>query len=349
MIYFEQRLVEVVPTSENSEYLKPSISHPFLRFNFLATAIFMVLLYGCGESNQAKKETPQQKNAHLVKMNPEDLSYEQLYDRALTLWDVPYEERKCATRYGKAHILVSGPEDAPPLVLLHGMNASSSMWYPNIGKFSKNHRVYAIDFLMEVNKSEMKGEMKDISEAIDWYNEVFDCLGLQQFEIVGASRGGWLATKIALEAPERIKKLVLLSPAQALIWTPPGLKLFENAMYHLNPEKEDLRDVLQTLSNDVDQIDQLYIDQYYRATTMEGKGGGIIDMTPFTNDDLAALSMPVLLLVGDNDFINNERSTKRAGKHIPNVKTEILKNSGHFLSIDRKKAVNRMVVDFLRE
>lgn len=296
-------------------------------------------------ANQLKEH----KYAYLLDKNPDSLNYTQLYNRALNLWKVDFEEVDCKTQYGNAHVIITGPEDAPPLVLLHGMNASSTMWYPNIEALSKNHRVYAIDFLLEVNKSAMHGEVAGTPAIVKWYDEVFNCLGLAEFSMVGASRGGWLAAQIAMENPERIKRLVLLSPAQALMWIPPSRKMLTNIMYTMRPEREDLRESLQALSQNVDKISQLYIDQYYRATTQAEVSSSLIEMTPFDDDELAKLTMPVLLLIGDDDFINDESSIEQAQENIPNVTAATIKNAGHFLSIDQDTEVNSRVVGFLNE
>ncbi len=316
---------------------------------FVLLPLFVLLISCQGSTDTAKeKNVLKHKYAYLLNKNPDSLNYTQLYNRALNLWELPFEEVDCPTQYGNAHVIITGPKDAPPLVLLHGMNASSTMWYANIEALSENHRVYCIDFLLEVNKSAMKGDIAGTPAVMKWYDEVFTCLGLEEFSMVGASRGGWLATKIAIENPKRVNRLVLLSPAQALIWIPPSRKMLTNIMYTMRPEREDLRKSLEALSHDVDNISQLYIDQYYKATTQAEVSISLLEMTPFDDDALATLSMPVMLLIGDNDFINNENSIEHARENIPDVKTAIIKNAGHFLSIDQAVEVNSMVVDFLK-
>jgi pimeloyl-ACP methyl ester carboxylesterase len=57
--------------------------------------------------------------------------------------------------------------------------------------------------------------------------------------------------------------------------------------------------------------------------------------------------MPVLLLIGDNDIINNQNSIERAKKNMKNVETAIIKDAGHFLSIDQSEIVNKKILDFL--
>ena len=47
-----------------------------------------------------------------------EAAYLAAYDAAMKLWPVPYEEMDIPTRFGMTHVVVSGPKDAPPLVLL---------------------------------------------------------------------------------------------------------------------------------------------------------------------------------------------------------------------------------------
>lgn len=67
------------------------------------------------------------------------------YDTALKLWPVHGGERFVNTPYGLTHVLSCGSPDGFPLVLLHAGQASSTMWFPNIGALSKEFHVFALD------------------------------------------------------------------------------------------------------------------------------------------------------------------------------------------------------------
>lgn len=269
------------------------------------------------------------------------------YDKALSLWGVPFEEKDFKTKYGKAHVIVCGPDSAEPLVLLHGMNGSSTMWYPNIKALSAKYRLYAIDFILEPGKSLCESEMSETSQIVSWYYEILDHLMLKKFSLLGASRGGWIATNIALKDPARVNKMILLSPAQTFIWIRPGFKAFNNIAYTLSPKRRKLRNVLETMTNNVDNINQLYLNQYYIATENASINKCFIQMRPFSDKQLESLNMPVLVLIGDNDIINNKRSLKRAKKHIKHSEVGTIENAGHFLSIDKSDLVNQMMIDFM--
>ena len=275
------------------------------------------------------------------------LTYEEAYDKALTLFKIPFTEQQVKTRFGNAHVIVSGPQNGEPLVLLHGMNASSTMWYPNIKSYSEHYRVYAIDYFLEPGKSQYIGETSNTKEIIDWYFEIFDQLHLKKFNLIGASRGGWLSVNIALRAKSRINKLVLLSPAQTFGIIKPGLDIFSNVGYSISPKRKNLRDILETMSSNVDGMSQIFINQYYLATKKASLDANVIKMQPFFGKELKSLNMPILLLIGDNDIINGELNLNRAKRLCPNIQAEIISNAGHFLSMDQSVIVDNKVLDFL--
>ena len=74
----------------------------------------------------------------------------------------------------------------------------------------------------------------------------------------------------------------------------------------------------------------------------------ILQMQPFSDEELKMITIPVLVLIGDHDVINSEKSLLRANEFLSNDKTEIIKNAGHFLSMDQSKDVNEIIVDFLK-
>jgi pimeloyl-ACP methyl ester carboxylesterase len=59
-----------------------------------------------------------------------------------------------------------------------------------------------------------------VAALADRYLQVLDALGLDRLDLVGTSLGGWPAAEIALRAPERVARLVLVDPAGLRPQTP---------------------------------------------------------------------------------------------------------------------------------
>lgn len=110
------------------------------------------------------------------------------YDAALKLWPVPYDEMDISTRFGTTHVVVSGPKDAPPLVLLHGYMATSVMWAPNIIDFSRDYRVYAIDTMGQPSKSFPGDPIRDAADYAMWLTATLDGLHLDRVSLNSANR-----------------------------------------------------------------------------------------------------------------------------------------------------------------
>jgi len=238
--------------------------------------------------------------------------------------------------------------DAPPVVLLHRLNASSTMWYPNIKPIAEYYRVYAIDDLTEPGKSQMYITVKNMDDLMNWYGQIFDLLNLEDFSLIGASKGGWLATFIALEDRYKIRSIILLSPAQTFTWISRGPEILTNLNYILAPRRKNLRNVIETMSTNVDQIDTTFLEQYYYGLQNAGINNITRIMKPYSKKQLGKLTMPIMLLIGDQDIINKEKAVKKAREIIPQTESEIIENAGHFLSVDQSEVINSKIIDFLK-
>lgn len=123
------------------------------------------------------------------------------------------ESRVLSTSFGDTHLLVGGPVDGPPLVLLHGALATSAHVLAELGVLLERFRVYGVDVIgQSVKSAGVRLPVKDDSYG-RWLREVFDGLGLPRAHLVGISWGGFVAQRFAALAPERIDRLVLLVPA----------------------------------------------------------------------------------------------------------------------------------------
>ncbi len=313
-------------------------------FKILAIAVVLVFFASCEKEYMKYTQKPE----YITNPKPEFQAYFKAYDEALSLWDIDYDELYIPTSYGTAHVIVSGPNNGEPLILLHGMNASSTMWYPNAKALTEDYRVFAIDLIIEPGKSFKTVEFEEVENITAWYGEIFKALKLESYHLVGASRGGWIAVNLALHNQKKIKSMVLLSPAQTFIWIRPSANLLKNIVNLLSSPEKQVSRSLETLSSNVGNIDKKYLDQYFIATQKDSINKFMMKMMPFSKKDFQSLRMPVLVLIGDDDMINNEKTIRLAQKTISKGKGEIIHNAGHFLSMDQAEIVNKKMIDFLK-
>lgn len=138
------------------------------------------------------------------------------YDTTLSHWNVPHQALEVATSFGMTHINVAGSPDLPPLILIHGAQISSPVWYPNMDPLSRHFRIYAPDVVDQMGRSVPTRELKTPQDCSGWLTEVLDVLNLERVSIIGHSQGGWQALNMAITASQRVERLLLLSPSGSL-------------------------------------------------------------------------------------------------------------------------------------
>ncbi|MFC4852217.1 alpha/beta fold hydrolase [Actinophytocola glycyrrhizae] len=135
--------------------------------------------------------------------------YLAVYDELLD-WPVPHTELTVETPFGPTHVRRSG--DGPPLVLLHGVSATSIMWQSVVAGLAARHTVYAVDTIGEAGRSVQTAPLPDAASHAEWLEAVLARLDLGAAHLVGLSRGGWLALNQAVHAPARVAAVTAFDP-----------------------------------------------------------------------------------------------------------------------------------------
>ncbi len=307
---------------------------------------FVLLLSSCGSITlPSQKKRPDFLPEYLFKSKKQKARYMKAYNKTLTLFDVPFEEIDVQTRFGPTHILVAGPKNGQPLVLLHGMDASSTMWYPNLKAFAKTHRVYAVDYIMDAGKSVLKTDPLNNDQVVLYYNDIFDQLKLKSVDVLGTSRGGWIAAYLAIQPNTRIRRLVLLSPAQ--VFGMVDFKIFPAVWFKMFPSRRSLARTMEAFATHPENVHPYFRNQFYIASKYGDSRPQVTKMMPFSKEELDKITVPTLFFWGDHDCMNNEKSAEKAREHIKNLEVIKVEDSGHFMNTDQPQCVNEEVVKFL--
>jgi pimeloyl-ACP methyl ester carboxylesterase len=110
------------------------------------------------------------------------------------------------------HVRDTGPRDAPALILLHGFGSSLHTWEPWARALDRTYRVIRFDFPGSgLSAPDPTGSYADV-RSMQLLAALMDTLRVTRATVIGNSMGGRIAWSFAARYPERVDKLVLISP-----------------------------------------------------------------------------------------------------------------------------------------
>jgi pimeloyl-ACP methyl ester carboxylesterase len=248
------------------------------------------------------------------------------YDATMGNWPAPATSQLVRTRYGDTFVISSGAANGFPVLLLHGAGSNSSMWVGDAGTYGDLFHVHAIDLIGEPGRSAPARPSWNGSAYGDWLGDVFSALGLERAILVGMSQGAWTALRFATLHPERVDKLVLLTPggivpdkmmfvlrALPLVFLGDwGIRRLNRLIFGGEPIPREVDDAL-TL-----------IGRHFKPRL--GK------LPIFSDEELKRLTMPVLLIVGERDLLRDGRRIhRRLSGLVPHLLYSHPLNGGHAL------------------
>jgi pimeloyl-ACP methyl ester carboxylesterase len=249
-----------------------------------------------------------------------------LYDKVLSHWPVPHDDSRLATRFGETFIIASGSQSSPPLILLHGACSNAVSWIGEVVTYSRHFRTYAVDIPGDPGRSSSNRPSWNSLAYAEWLADVFNGLNIGQSALLGLSQGGWNAMRFAAAYPERVTKLVLLSPAGVLS---DRASFISRAILYSFLGKKGAA-ALNRYVFGSDTIDPSAI--VFMNAIMAHFKPRIEPLKIFSDADLRRLTMPVLLLGGEHDNIRDvSKISERMRKILPQMATHVFPDRGHVL------------------
>ena len=243
-------------------------------------------------------------------------------------------------------------------ILLHGSGPGASglsNFRKNVVPMSANRRVIVID-LPGFGETENKLPEGPVYEAMAAFVRRFmDEIKVERASFIGNSMGGGTALMVALRAPERVNKLVLMGTggSQAIFSPMPteGLSRMRS-FFSGGPTMEKLKAVIELLVFDQSSITPALLEERLKtASRPDLKSGTLFHRLPWGDlwrEDLAALKHPTLLIWGREDRIVPLDSCFLLLKSIPNAQLHVFPSCGHWAQWEKADEFNALVLDFLR-
>ena len=142
-----------------------------------------------------------------------------------------FDSRMIETSGGALHVAVGG--EGPPLVLLHGFPQSHLMWARVAPGLSRTRTVYCVDLPGYGESfpppSQSFASKREMAARVV---EAMAVLGHDRFDVAGHDRGGRVAYRMALDSPERVRRLAVLDILPTCIYWEKMNHAFAMAVYH---------------------------------------------------------------------------------------------------------------------
>ena len=229
-----------------------------------------------------------------------------------------------------------GPDNGPPLLLIHGFPRWWKDFQPIIPELSKNYHIFALDLRGHGKSGRVKGHYTLIDYSSD-ITALLEKLIQQPTILFGHSLGGWVSLMVASRKPETVQALIIGD-------SPLNLKDFSDVLkgysdwwttrreYSMKTYEELLTELDAESAERLSQVDpdvfRCWIEGCEDASAFEKLFEGY-NLSEF----LPSIDCPVLLLQG-NDQTLPDMDVSYAKSVLPNITHVNFKDHGHYLGLD---------------
>ena len=238
----------------------------------------------------------------------------------------------------RLHVRDDGPRGAPALIMIHGFGSSLQTWEPWAKTLSPEFRVIRFDLPGSgLSAPDPTGDYSD-TRSIDLVLALMDRLHLERATLIGNSIGGRIAWRFAATHPERVDKLVLISPDGFAspgfdYGKTPAVPAAMQLMRYVLP-KPLIKASLKPAYGDPSAITPGTVTRYYELMLAPGvrtalldrmKQAVLTDPRPF----LHRIQQPVLLLWGQRDGMIPVANTRDYLQALPHARLVTYPRLGH--------------------
>jgi pimeloyl-ACP methyl ester carboxylesterase len=257
--------------------------------------------------------------------------------------------------------------EGPPLVFIHGLIGRWTHWMEQLARFASSHRVIALD-LPGFGHSPMPKEKISVVNYARMVEQLLERLEIDAAALVGHSMGAFTAAELAINFPQRVERLVLISPAGLSTYNNPRalrflaqLRRFEHVIAAYNAWVASHADILarrarmrllepalSLVTHHPDRLPAPFAAEFLRGLGTEGfLDGTQANLNYDFRDRLGEIVCPTLIVWGARDRVVSARDATLFEQLIGDSRKVVLEDTGHMAMIERPAAFNALLEDFL--
>ena len=238
-----------------------------------------------------------------------------------------------------------------------GFGMRRVVWRHQVDGLRPHHPVLTYDH-RGIGDSHPAAEWPTMDTLRDDLLRVVDDAGLGRFHLVGVSMGGMVAQHVALHAPDRVRSLSLVvsQGGGPLAWVPPvrGIARFLRVGRARNPhDRARAMERLLFTEGFRDRVAPEALEQRHRDTSSPAPPATLARQfwaiaRHRALDDLAALSVPTLVVGADRDHLIRPSHSERLAATIPHARFVRIQQAGHGIIFEQADALNEELLRHLR-
>jgi pimeloyl-ACP methyl ester carboxylesterase len=255
------------------------------------------------------------------------------------------------------------PPGREPVVFVHGLGGQWQNWLENIPRAAQERRVIAID-LPGFGLSPMPSRDITIPGYGRTVNALCEHLGLGVVELVGNSMGGFVAAEVAIQFPQRVDRLILVSaagitsadlahrPILTLGRIATALATWSAPLDRKVASRPNARHIALSLVARYPsrmKADLAY-EGFFKGTGKPGFDDALRACLGYDfRDRLPEIRQPTLIVWGEQDSILPVKDAHEFERLIPDSRKVVMAETGHVSMAERPTAFNDLMMDFLAE
>jgi 2-hydroxy-6-oxonona-2,4-dienedioate hydrolase len=245
----------------------------------------------------------------------------------------------------------------PALIFLHGTGGHLEAFARNLRVLGDQLRVIAYD-LPGHGWSTLAGRDLEIADYLEHLLALMDALEIPAAHLSGESLGGWVAAKFAAAHPERVTSLILNTPGGTMA-NPEVMERIRALSQAAadDPSPENIRARLEWLMADPAAVTRELVDIRQGVYARPGfadsmrhllclQDPGIRRRNLLTDEDLAAISAPALVIWTSDDPSGPPEAGREMAAKIKDAQFQLIQGAGHWPQWERQAEFDALVLGF---
>lgn len=249
--------------------------------------------------------------------------------------------------------------EGSPVVLIHGIPTNSQMWRDVMPELAKTHRVIAPDMLNYGQSAKPSSADVSINAQSRMLVEFMDALGVRRADLVAHDIGGGVAQLMAVQHPEKIRRLVLMDSVCFDSWPIPEFVPLQDpdaeADMGLDAFVQMMRDFMPNGVHDKSIMTPDLIELYLEPWSSEdGKRAFFRNLrrlnseyTQAVADALQTIPHESMVMWADQDPFQKPAYATRLAETIPNARLVWIHDAGHWLIDEKPNEILGHLKEFL--